>query len=101
MMMYQEPVTAFETPTVIWVMIGSSAIRRSPSEISSKMPTKTGTTKATIATITTSATVKTIAGYIIADFTWRLRASSFSSWTRPLERLLEAPEPSPARTIER
>ena len=55
------------------------------------MPTKTGTTKATITTMTTSAIAKTTAGYIIADFTWRLRASSFSSWSRDaVERLLEA-----------
>ena len=33
------------------------------------MPTKTGTTKATITIMTTSASVNTIAGYIIADFT--------------------------------
>ena len=100
--MYHEPVTASETPTVILVIAGSSELSPFSCEISSKMPTKTGTTKATIATITTIATEKTIAGYIIADFTWRLSASSFSSWAATRSSACSSrPDPSPASTIER
>ena len=55
------------------------------------MPTKTGTTKATITTMTTSAIAKTIAGYIIADFTWRLQGVELLELGGdPVERLLEA-----------
>ena len=52
--MYQLPVTKSETPTVIWVISGSSVLSPGFSlEISSKMPTKTGTMKATTTTMTT------------------------------------------------
>ncbi len=58
---------------------------------SSKMPTKTGTMKLTTTIMTTAARPKTTAGYIIAERTWRLSASSFSSWIGDaLERFLEA-----------
>ena len=79
--MYHLPVMKSEIPTVIWVMNGSSFGADGFSEaISSKMPTKTGTMKATTTTITTAARTKTTAGYMSADLTWRRRASSFSSW---------------------
>ena len=61
------------------------------------MPTKTGTMKATTTVITTIASAKTTAGYIIADFTWRLSASSFSSWNATRSSASSSrPEPSPA-----
>jgi hypothetical protein len=44
------------------------------------MLAKTGITNITIATRTTTAKPKTSAGYIIADLTWRLSASVFSTW---------------------
>ena len=88
--MYQRWVTASETPTVILVISGSSALEPFSAEISSKMPTNTGTTKATITTITMTATAKTTAGYIIADFTCRRERVELLQLHRdPVERLLE------------
>ncbi len=53
--------------------------------------TKTGITKATIATSTTIATPKTSAGYISADLTWRRSDVGFLDLEGdPVERLLEA-----------
>ncbi len=72
---------ASEAVTQICVGIGSSDF--SPgfsSAICSKMPTKTGITKATTATSTTIAKPKISAGYISADFTCRRRPSVFSTW---------------------
>ncbi len=80
-MMYQAPVIASETVTVICDMKGSLALSPGVSAaISLKMPTKTGTMKATIAIIATIAKAKTNAGYMTAERIWRRRASSFSSW---------------------
>ena len=101
--MYHLPVMKSETLTTICVIIGSSADSPGVSAaISSKMPTKTGTMNATTATITRTARVKTTAGYIIAERTWRRRASRRSSWwaTRS-SASSRRPEPSPAATIER
>ena len=57
--MYHLPVMKSETPTVIWVINGSSADSPGVSAaISSKMPTKTGTMNATTAAITRIASVK-------------------------------------------
>ena len=101
--MYHLPVMKSEIPTVIWVINGSSARRAGFSAaISSKMPTKTGTMNETTTTITTAARTKTTAGYIIADLTWRRRASSFSSWNATRSSASSRrPAPSPAPTIER
>ena len=87
---------------MILVISGSVASLPFSSASSSKMPTKTGTMKITTASITSSATPKITAGYIIADFTWRRSASSFSSWaaTRSSESS-KRPAPSPALTIDR
>ena len=88
---------------MIWVRSGSSALSPGFSAaISSKMPTKTGTMKATTAIMIRTATTSTKAGYIIAERTWRRRASSFSSWKATRSSASSRrPEPSPERTIAR
>ena len=66
------------------------------------MLTKTGITKATIATRTTAAKPKTSAGYISADLTWRRRASAFSTWKAIRSSASSRrPDCSPERTIAR
>ena len=66
------------------------------------MLAKTGITKATIATITTTAKLKTSAGYISADLTWRRRASAFSTWKAIRSSASSRrPDCSPERTIAR
>ena len=101
--MYQYPVTRFEAPTVI--LVSSGRVASSPgvsAAISSKTPAKTGTMKATTASITTSASANTKLGYSIAARIWRLRASSFSRWKATRSSTSSSlPEPSPERTIER
>ena len=72
------------------------------SAISTKMFVKTGTTNAQTAAMTRIAITRTADGYIIAERTWRLSASSRSSWFATRSRASSRrPEPSPACTIER
>src|SRR5262249_35306631 len=78
--MYQEPVRRLETPTQSAVGAGSPDASPGCSSASSlKMLAKTGITNMTIAISTTMAKPKTSDGYIIADLTWRLSASDFST----------------------
>ena len=66
------------------------------------MFTNTGTMTATTTIITTSARPKTTAGYIIADLHLApQRVEALELVGDPVQRLLEAPEPSPPRTTER
>ncbi len=84
-------------------MNGSSAVSPGWSAASSsKTPMKTGTMKATTASMITTATANTKAGYIRAERIWRLSASIFSRWKAMRSSASSSrPEVSPERTIER
>ena len=100
--MYQAPVTASEAVTVICVGSGSGAsapvLLRDLLEDADEHRDDEGDD----GDHHQQRDEKTIAGYIIADWTWRLSASSFSSWiaTRSSD-CSSRPAPSPAATIER
>ena len=65
---------------MIWVITGRLvSVLGLSALISLKMFTNTGTMIATTRIITTSASPNTTAGYVIAERTWRRRASSRSS----------------------
>ena len=95
--------SALETSTQTWVGPGSPEASLGCSAASSlKILTKTGMTKTTIATSTTSAKPKMSAGYISADLTWRRSVSAFSTWKAIRSSASSRrPDCSPERTIAR
>ena len=92
--MYHCPVTKCDSITVTLVIAGSEPPK------SLKTFSKTGTRKVTSASRTVIANPPIMIGYIIADLTWRLSESSFSSWSATRWRVdSRMPPSSPASTI--